>query len=129
MPEIRMRHWKARTAFGEKKVDLVLSDPRWKEQYPELYRQLESPDKRVRFFAILPEPIVLEMAKDGIFVYRADEDGERLYYCGYRDALKTRVGRFLSALDALQEYGSECVFESTDKSVGYKAMTDTFYKT
>jgi hypothetical protein len=126
MPEIRMRHWKARTAFGDAAVDRVLSDPRWREPYPELYGQLESPDKRVRFDAVLPAPMVLEMAKHGIFVYEGDPDGERLYYLGSKGKTKTKPVRLLSTLEAIQEYGSECVFEATDKSVGYKWRADRF---
>jgi len=90
----------------------------------ELYRQLESPDNRLD--AVLPELMVLEMAKDGIYYYRAHEDGERLFCHGYIGEPRTRTGRFLSALEAIQEYGSECVFEATEKSVGYKRMIDTF---
>lgn len=123
MPKIQMRHWKARTTFGGDIVDHVISNPRWQKQYPKLYKQLESSDK---FKAILPEPMVLEMAKDGIYYYRADEDGERLYCHGYKGEPKARIGRFLSTFEAIQEYGSECVFEATDKSVGYKWQDDAF---
>jgi hypothetical protein len=129
MPEMRMRHWKARTTFGEKAVDQVISDPRWREQYPELYRQLESPDKRRRFEAPLPEPMILAIAKGGIYVYEGDPDGERLYCLGYKGKTKTKPARLLSALEAIQEYGSECVFMATDKSVGNKSEVETFDKT
>jgi hypothetical protein len=129
MSEMRMRHWKARTTFGEKAVDQVISAPHWREQYPELYRQLESPDKKRRFEAVLPEPIVLEIAKGGIYVYEGDPDGERLYCLGYKGKTKTKPARLLSALEAIQEYGSECIFMATDKSVGYKSEVDTFDET
>jgi hypothetical protein len=125
MVEIKMRHWKARTTFGEDVVERAISDPYWRDQYPELYRQLESPNKRLRFDAVLPEPMVLEMAKNGIFVYEADLDGVRLYCLGVKGTTKTRPVRLLSVLEAIQEYGSECVFEATDKSVGYKWMVDS----
>jgi len=124
MTEIRMRHWKARTTFGKDAVERVISDPSWQEQYQELCRQLESPDKR--FDAILPEPMVLEIAKYGIYVYEGDPDGERLYCLGYKGKTKTKPAKLLSALEAVQEYGSECVFQATDRSVGYKREADTF---
>jgi len=128
MPEIRMRYWKAQTTFGEEATKRVISDPKWKKQYPELYQQLESFNKRVQFDAILPEPMVLEMAVYSIYAYEADPDGERLYCLGYKDKIKVKPIQFLSALDAVQEYGSECVFMATDKSVGYKWEVDTFGK-
>lgn len=124
MVEVRMRYAKARTTFGEEAVARVLSDPKWREQYPELFAQLASPDKRLD--AVLPEPMVIEMAKDGIYYYRAHEDGERLFCHGQISAPPQRIGRFLSAFEAVQEYGSECVYEATEKSVGYKSMIDTF---
>jgi len=128
MPEMRMRHWKACTTFGDKVVDRIISDPRWREQYPDLYRQLDSPDKRVRYDAVLSGPIVLEMARHGIYAYEADPDGERLYCLGYTDRIKIKPAGFLSAFDAVQGYGSECVFMATDKNVGYKREVDDFSK-
>jgi hypothetical protein len=119
-----MRHWKARTTFGEKVADRIISDPRWQEQYPDLYKQLNSPDER--FEAVLPEPMVLEMSKDGIYYYRASQDGQVLFCHGYVGEPPTKTGRFLSALEAIQEYGSECVFLATDKSWGYKGDVETF---
>ena len=121
-----MRHWKARTTFGEKAVDRVISDSRWREQSPDLYKQLDSPDKK--FEAILPESMVLEMAKDGIYVHEGDPDGERLYCLGYKGRTKTKPAKLLSALEAVQEYGSECVFQATDRTVGYKSEVDIFDK-
>ncbi len=124
MAEVRMRYSKAQTTFGEEAVERVLADPSWQEQYPELYRQLGSLDNRLD--TVLPEPMVLEMARHGIYVYEGDTDGERLYCLGYKGRTKTEPIKLLSALEAIQEYGSECVYEATEKSVGYKSMADSF---
>jgi hypothetical protein len=123
MPVIKMIHWKAATTFGDEVVDRVLNDPHWREQYPELYEQLDSPNKRTRFDAILPEAMVLEMAKDGIYAYYAHPDGERLYCYGFKDDLedKESLPGYLSGLEAILAYGSECVFKATDTNVGYKS--------
>lgn len=112
MPQLRMLHWKAGEAFDHSED--VIMDPKWREKYPEIYG--EQPDSGSPFpinaRTILPEEIVLEMAKKGTYIF-GFSDGHLGCYYHEKERIPSTV-EILTPLEALLKCGGESVFEAAD---------------
>lgn len=111
MPQLRMLSWKAGAAFD--KADDVYMNPEWRDKYPETYRV--PPDRGsplpINGRTILPEEMVIEMAKRSTYKFGYYDGNLACYY--ENDYIPGNVEK-LTPLEALLKCGGESVFEAAD---------------
>lgn len=110
-----LSYWKARAAFNFTK-DQILSNQEWRAKFPKVYERLDAlhdgfPPERGKIW--VPYAMLVEMAKQ-----------TRLFFATNGEWLMSIIDRVgippdyeeISALEAMERYGPEHVFEAADKA-------------
>lgn len=126
MPQLKMRFWKAGEAFDHSGD--VIKDLKWRDKYPELYEVRPSPGSPfpIDGRTILPEEIVIEMAKKGTYMFGIGPDGGLACYYHeeeYISKLPPLIER-VTPLEALMRCGGESVFYAADHGSAACGMVD-----
>jgi hypothetical protein len=123
-----LEYWQAIVTFGPAAVEAVLREPEWTNRYPELLASLASVPEAEKRKAVLPEEVLLAMAarEDCVDDFYADPDGSRLYAVRRRrpwaepSSAETDGLLRIPSVDALRSYGAFCLFNASDRGIGYK---------
>lgn len=126
-----LKYWQAVVAFGATAVENTVNESRWIEIFPEIFDKLRSDNMLYKRDVILPGDIIYEIAgrEECVDDYFADRDEERLYAIdkqkkvSYKPDLSDCV--YIPTQEALIDYGATCLFEASDKGVGYRGERDT----
>jgi hypothetical protein len=108
-------YWKALAAFALSN-EQVLANQEWRSQFPDVYEHLDSlmgMPPPVWGKVLIPGPMLVEMAKYTRLLFATD--GKWLISTIDRVGIPPGYEE-ISALEALERYGLESVFEAADKA-------------
>jgi len=123
-----LEYWQAIVTFGPAAVEVVLRHPEWTNRYPELLADLGSLPEVEKRKVVLPKELLLAIAArdDCVDDFYADPDGSRLYAVRRRrpwaepSSAETDGLLRIPGVDALRSYGAFCLFNASDRGIGYK---------
>jgi hypothetical protein len=107
------KYWQVRACFGVAQVTQVLADSKWHDVYPSVFQNLESDDARTRYDTLIPTAILREIASSKPYLYAFGAQGNMLKCRPHPEDLPPNF-RFLSPLEALEEFGGELLLEAVD---------------
>ncbi len=119
--------WEAYDCFGGQVAEQVIQDPQWRKQYPEVFVQLDSQDRKNRNLTLIPLPMLraMALAPNQAYAYFFRDNILRTYEAGAKipDGYTE-----ISASGAMEKFGTEALHDAADKGIsGYPISREQYY--
>jgi hypothetical protein len=132
---LTLEYWQAVVTFRPTAVESVLGDLGWVKKHPDVVQWLSSGMEDAKRKTILPGDIILAIASRDECVdrYYADNDGKRLYAVAKErpwtkpSSAEEEGLACISSNEAVLDFGAYCLFQASDKGVGYKGERDPLH--